>query len=269
MTDDRSRVVVRMTALGEATTEGVIRFRKRAGEVVKRDEAVAEVETDKATVELPAPAAGVIESLCVADGATVTADAALYVLRTGAFAPTDLLKTPGPALPLLTAATLRWDAGHLRARARGLAEPAAAETALLLTAIARALASVPAILPRERTVATTWVDLEKDAARWVCAPLPVDVDTTGAVALARAARTGEPPGWRAQLRVLRLHDGAARSARLAHAAPLQLVIGPVRDEAVVISGAVVVRPIAEICVEAESGELLRFVAALAEQLARV
>lgn len=87
MSGDQSRVVVRMPVIGESVTEGVVHFFKKPGEAVRRDEPIAEVETDKATIELVAPAAGVIESLLVADRDTVKVDDPLLVLRPGAFAP--------------------------------------------------------------------------------------------------------------------------------------------------------------------------------------
>ena len=63
----------------------------------------------------------------------------------------------------------------------------------------------------------------------------------------------------------------ARSARWGGHAPLQVVIGPVHAEPAVVSGVVVVRPLATITVEANAGAdvLLRFVAVLAEQLGQV
>ncbi len=71
--------------------------------------------------------------------------------------------------------------------------------------------------------------------------------------------------------MLRLHHRAARSARLGGDAPLRVVIGPVHDEPAVVSGVVVVRPLATIDVQGDASAdvLLRFVAALAEQLGQV
>ncbi|HWP41088.1 MAG TPA: biotin/lipoyl-containing protein, partial [Tepidisphaeraceae bacterium] len=58
-------------ALGESVTEAVlIKWHKRDGESVVADEPVAELETDKANVDVPAPTSGVI-SHSVSEGATV------------------------------------------------------------------------------------------------------------------------------------------------------------------------------------------------------
>ncbi|MCK6557145.1 dihydrolipoyl dehydrogenase, partial [Candidatus Binatia bacterium] len=54
-------VDVVVPTLGESVTEGVIvRWLKEEGEAVAADEALLELETDKASVEIPAPAAGVL-----------------------------------------------------------------------------------------------------------------------------------------------------------------------------------------------------------------
>ena len=64
-------VDVQIPTLGESVSEGVIvRWLKRDGEQVRVDEPLFELETDKATVEIPAPAAGVIAVLA-AEGSTV------------------------------------------------------------------------------------------------------------------------------------------------------------------------------------------------------
>lgn len=269
MSEDRSRVVVRMSQLGESITEGtVVRFTKQPGDAVKQDEPVLEVDTDKVTVELCAPEAGVIESLEVEEGSVVAVDAPLYVLRTGDAAPVVAGK---PMLPMITDATLRWDATHVQARARGLAEPPAAEAALILTALARALAATPDLLRQGGDIKTTWVETDGEAARWVYGALAVDVSVADALALARATSAAAPRGWHAQLRVLRALRGPACPTLLTRHTGLQVVIGPVRDEAVVVGGAVKIRPVATISAACDTGgrELLRFLAVLDEQLARV
>jgi 2-oxoglutarate dehydrogenase E2 component (dihydrolipoamide succinyltransferase) len=61
-----------MPQAGESVTSGVVvRWIKNAGEAVKRDEDVIEIETDKVTLSVPAPAAGVLTSLKVKAGDTV------------------------------------------------------------------------------------------------------------------------------------------------------------------------------------------------------
>ncbi|MBX7083734.1 MAG: dihydrolipoamide succinyltransferase, partial [Nannocystaceae bacterium] len=65
-------IQIRIPQMGESVTEGVIaRWLKAEGEFVRADEPVVEVETDKITIEVPAPGAGVLARQAVAVGATV------------------------------------------------------------------------------------------------------------------------------------------------------------------------------------------------------
>ncbi|CAI4222907.1 unnamed protein product [Auanema sp. JU1783] len=76
-------IVVEGPAFAESISEGDIRWLKQKGEFVKEDELVAEIETDKTSVEVPAPQAGTIVELLVEDGAKVNAKQKLYKLQPG------------------------------------------------------------------------------------------------------------------------------------------------------------------------------------------
>jgi len=68
-------------ALGESvTTATVARWIKQQGEAVKADEPLVELETDKVTVEVNAPSAGVLSSIAVPEGTEVTIGAVLGLL---------------------------------------------------------------------------------------------------------------------------------------------------------------------------------------------
>ena len=59
-------IEIKVPAMGESVTEATVaRWFKKEGESVARDEPLLELETDKVTVEVPAPAAGSIESISV------------------------------------------------------------------------------------------------------------------------------------------------------------------------------------------------------------
>ncbi|XP_076351815.1 dihydrolipoyllysine-residue succinyltransferase component of 2-oxoglutarate dehydrogenase complex, mitochondrial-like [Tachypleus tridentatus] len=74
--------------LAESISEGDMRWDKAVGDVVAEDDVLGEVETDKTSVPIHAPAAGVIEEILVEDGATVQPGKAILKLRlTGAGAP--------------------------------------------------------------------------------------------------------------------------------------------------------------------------------------
>ncbi|MCB4820352.1 2-oxoglutarate dehydrogenase complex dihydrolipoyllysine-residue succinyltransferase [Roseicella aerolata] len=85
--------------LGESvSTATVARWLKKAGEAVKADEPLVELETDKVTVEVNAPAAGVIESIAADEGAEVEPGAVLGVIAAGgaAAAATPAKQKPEP-----------------------------------------------------------------------------------------------------------------------------------------------------------------------------
>ena len=80
-------IEIKVPPLGESVSEATIaRWIKSAGEAVALDEPVAELETDKVTLEVPAPAAGVIASITVDVGATVGIDAVIALIDEGATA---------------------------------------------------------------------------------------------------------------------------------------------------------------------------------------
>ena len=75
---------IKVPAMGESVTEATVaRWFKKEGESVARDEPLLELETDKVTVEVPAPAAGSIESISVKAGATVAVGAVLGSIAEG------------------------------------------------------------------------------------------------------------------------------------------------------------------------------------------
>ncbi|MCP9264443.1 Dihydrolipoyllysine-residue succinyltransferase component of 2-oxoglutarate dehydrogenase complex, mitochondrial [Dirofilaria immitis] len=74
-------------AFAESISEGDIRWMKQKGDFVNRDDLVAEIETDKTTVEVPASQSGTIVELLVKDGDRVTAHQKLYKLEIGGEAP--------------------------------------------------------------------------------------------------------------------------------------------------------------------------------------
>jgi 2-oxoglutarate dehydrogenase E2 component (dihydrolipoamide succinyltransferase) len=76
---------IRVPALGESVTEATIgKWFKKAGDVVAVDEPLVELETDKVTIEVPAPAAGVLTDVAVKDGDTVAVGALLGAIKEGA-----------------------------------------------------------------------------------------------------------------------------------------------------------------------------------------
>jgi 2-oxoglutarate dehydrogenase E2 component (dihydrolipoamide succinyltransferase) len=69
---------IRVPTLGESVTEATIgKWFKKPGEAVAVDEPLVELETDKVTIEVPAPAAGVLSDIAAKDGETVAVGALL------------------------------------------------------------------------------------------------------------------------------------------------------------------------------------------------
>ena len=84
--------------LGETVTEGtIIRWMKRVGDEVRRDEPLFEISTDKVDSEVPSPAAGVLTEVVVPEGATVEVGTLLAVISDSAAAPAAAAPEPAPA----------------------------------------------------------------------------------------------------------------------------------------------------------------------------
>ncbi|CTQ61271.1 2-oxoglutarate dehydrogenase complex dihydrolipoyllysine-residue succinyltransferase [Roseibium album] len=76
---------IRVPTLGESVSEATIaQWFKKPGDAVSQDEPLVELETDKVTVEVPAPTAGTLESIVVNEGDTVEVGALLGQIAEGA-----------------------------------------------------------------------------------------------------------------------------------------------------------------------------------------
>ncbi|MAU53742.1 MAG: dihydrolipoamide succinyltransferase, partial [Roseovarius sp.] len=72
---------VRVPTLGESVTEATVAtWFKKPGDPVAADEMLCELETDKVTVEVPAPAAGTLDEIVAKEGETVGVDALLATI---------------------------------------------------------------------------------------------------------------------------------------------------------------------------------------------
>jgi 2-oxoglutarate dehydrogenase E2 component (dihydrolipoamide succinyltransferase) len=112
-------IEIKVPTLGESVTEATVgKWFKKPGDAIKIDEPLCELETDKVTMEVPAPAAGVMGEIKVAAGATVAVGSVLGFIKDGAgaaaapaaaaFAPVapksaPAMPTPIPPLPPMPA----------------------------------------------------------------------------------------------------------------------------------------------------------------------
>ncbi|VVT07075.1 Dihydrolipoyllysine-residue acetyltransferase component of pyruvate dehydrogenase complex (fragment) [Roseovarius sp. EC-SD190] len=98
--DTGSSVDVMVPTLGESVTEATVStWFKKVGDQVAADEMLCELETDKVSVEVPAPAAGTLTEILAAEGTTVQAGGKLAILSSGAAAPAAAAKAEEAAAP--------------------------------------------------------------------------------------------------------------------------------------------------------------------------
>jgi 2-oxoglutarate dehydrogenase E2 component (dihydrolipoamide succinyltransferase) len=129
-------IEIRVPALGESVTEATVaKWLKRPGDSVAADEPLVELETDKVTVEVPAPSAGVLSEIRVNAGATTAVGSILGMIGEGAGA-----SAPPRAQPLP-----RTNSGGGGARAATAAAPAPAPRSQSL--------QQPALSPAARKIA--------------------------------------------------------------------------------------------------------------------
>ena len=123
-------IEVKVPQLSESVSEAtLLQWKKKAGDAVKVDEILIEVETDKVVLEVPAPSAGVLTEILQADGATVVADQLLARIDTaavaGAAAPAAATPpAPAAAVPIAAPAPAAVAASASKS---GIAMPAAAK----------------------------------------------------------------------------------------------------------------------------------------------
>jgi 2-oxoglutarate dehydrogenase E2 component (dihydrolipoamide succinyltransferase) len=101
---------IRVPALGESVAEATVgRWFKKPGEPVSADEPIAELETDKVTLEVNAPASGVLAEIVAKDGETVSAGALLGQIGDAASAAppkAEAKPAPPPTAPVSPAPAL-------------------------------------------------------------------------------------------------------------------------------------------------------------------
>jgi 2-oxoisovalerate dehydrogenase E2 component (dihydrolipoyl transacylase) len=141
-----TRYVFKMPDLGEGTVEAeIVAWHVKVGDEVTEDQVMAEVMTEKAAVEVPAPVTGRVVSITGAPGDMVRVGAALIVFETEGGEAEPLPAEPAAAAP----------AGAASAAPAKAASPVASGTTMSATtavATAPAVAAVPA--PREAPART-------------------------------------------------------------------------------------------------------------------
>jgi 2-oxoglutarate dehydrogenase E2 component (dihydrolipoamide succinyltransferase) len=99
-------IEVKVPQLPESVADAtLVAWHKKPGDAVGRDENLVDLETDKVVLEVPAPSAGVIKELKVANGATVTSGQVLAILEAGATAEAPAAAKAAPAAEKAAPAT--------------------------------------------------------------------------------------------------------------------------------------------------------------------
>jgi 2-oxoglutarate dehydrogenase E2 component (dihydrolipoamide succinyltransferase) len=106
-------IEVKVPVLPESVSDATIAsWHKKAGDAVKRDENLLDLETDKVVLEVPSPVDGVLKEIKFAEGATVTSQQVIAVIEEGAVA-----AAPTPAAPATPAAEAPKAAAPVKAAA--------------------------------------------------------------------------------------------------------------------------------------------------------
>jgi 2-oxoglutarate dehydrogenase E2 component (dihydrolipoamide succinyltransferase) len=139
-------IEIKVPAMGESVTEATVaRWFKKEGDAVARDEPLLELETDKVTVEVPAPVDGAIEKIAVKAGDTVQVGATLGAISEGAegrHAPVTS-RNPDAVSPKT----------HSAPGPSVSEKPALASTAEIAAAVHAAIGATPVVMPSARRVA--------------------------------------------------------------------------------------------------------------------
>ena len=118
-------VEVKVPQLSESVAEAtLLQWKKKVGDFVSVDEILIEVETDKVVMEVPAPSAGVLVELVVADGATVAAEQLIARIDTEAAAGAAAAPAAAPAAAVASVPVAAAPTENSKA---GVAMPAAAK----------------------------------------------------------------------------------------------------------------------------------------------
>ncbi|MGH1413779.1 MAG: 2-oxoglutarate dehydrogenase complex dihydrolipoyllysine-residue succinyltransferase [Pelagimonas sp.] len=183
-----SIVDVMVPTLGESVTEATVStWFKKVGDPVAQDEMLCELETDKVSVEVPAPAAGVLAEIVAAEGTTVDATAKLAVISSG----------DGAAAPAPTAAPA---SAAAPAAAQDIKDGPAAEKAMAEAGISR-----DAVTGTGRDGRATKADVAAAVAAAAAAPAPA-----AAPAAPRAPVPADDAAREERVKMTRLRQTIAR-----------------------------------------------------------
>jgi 2-oxoglutarate dehydrogenase E2 component (dihydrolipoamide succinyltransferase) len=200
---------IRVPTLGESVTEATIgKWFKQPGDSVAVDEPIVELETDKVTIEVPAPASGVLAEIAAKDGDTVAVGARLGEIKEGAGAPSKA--TPAPTgRPDQKTDT---NAAEEEPRPQATAKPAAAPAAPVAPSVRKLSAEsgieVSTVPGSGKDGRVTKGDMMAAIERAAAAPTPIA--QTAAAVQVRAPSPADDAAREERVKMTRLRQTIAR-----------------------------------------------------------
>ncbi|MEN3148727.1 2-oxoglutarate dehydrogenase complex dihydrolipoyllysine-residue succinyltransferase [Neorhizobium sp. IRAMC:178] len=196
---------IRVPTLGESVSEATVgTWFKKVGDTVKADEPLLELETDKVTVEVPAPAAGVLTEIVAANGETVGLGALLGQIAEGAAGTAAAAPAAKPA-----------EAAPAKA-----AEPAAPAPVAAASAAATSMPPAPAAakIAADNNVSTADIDgsgkrgqvLKGDVIAAVAKGISAPAATPAAPAAPRPVSSADDASREERVKMTRLRQTIAR-----------------------------------------------------------
>jgi len=194
-------IEIKVPTLGESVTSATVaKWMKQAGEAVKADEPLVELETDKVTVEVPSPAAGILSSIVVAQGSDVGVGAVLGLIEAGAAA---AAAAPAPAAKPAAAPAAKPAAPVAApAPAPAVAPRAPAAPTVAMPSAAKLMAET-GVAPEAGTGKGGRITKGDVLAALAAAPKPAAAPAAAPVAAARPARPADPREERVKMTRLR------------------------------------------------------------------
>ncbi len=200
---------IRVPTLGESVTEATIgKWFKQPGDSVAVDEPIVELETDKVTIEVPAPASGVLAEIAAKDGETVAVGARLGEIKEG-------VDAPGKATPAPTGRPDQktdTNAAEEEPRPQATAKPAAAPAAPVAPSVRKLSAEsgieVSTVPGSGKDGRVTKGDMMAAIERAAAAPTPIA--QTAAAVQVRAPSPADDAAREERVKMTRLRQTIAR-----------------------------------------------------------
>jgi 2-oxoglutarate dehydrogenase E2 component (dihydrolipoamide succinyltransferase) len=215
---------IRVPTLGESVTEATIgKWFKKPGDPVAVDEPLVELETDKVTIEVPAPAAGVLGDIAAKDGETVAVGALLGQIKEGEGAPSKVTPAPTGRPDQKTDTTAPINAAEEEPRLRPETAPKLAEDARVAPSVRRLAAETgidAATVPGSgKDGRVTKGDMMAAIERAAAAPTPV---ATAAAVQVRAPSPSDDAAREERVKMTRLRQTIARRLKEAQSTAAML-----------------------------------------------